>query len=190
MSVARHKQHPLNLQEIKMALRQVRTMGDPILEKRSKEVTQITDRTRELIDDMFETLYDQNGVGLSAVQVGVLKRIVVVDVSEDEDDPIVMINPVIRESDGEQEGYEGCLSVPGKTGKVKRPNHVIVDFLDEDLNPQSMEGEEVFARCICHECDHLEGKLYVERVDGPLQDMDDVQEEQQNRRKKKKKIKK
>ncbi|MBQ7583172.1 MAG: peptide deformylase [Lachnospiraceae bacterium] len=165
-----------------MALREVRTIGDPILEKRSKEVTQITERTRELIDDMFETLYDQNGVGLSAVQVGVLKRIVAIDISDDGNEPIVMINPVIRESDGEQEGYEGCLSVPGKTGKVVRPDHVIVDFLDEELQPQSMEGDEVFARCICHECDHLEGKLYVNLVDGPLQDVDSVEEEQQNKK--------
>lgn len=168
-----------------MALRQVREMGDPILEKKSKEVTQVTERTKELIDDMFETLYDQNGVGLSAVQVGVLKRIVTIDVSDDGDEPVVMINPVIRESDGEQEGYEGCLSVPGKTGKVKRPNHVIVDYFDEDMQPQSMEGDDVFARCICHECDHLEGKLYVEMVDGPLQDIEDVEEEQERQRKRK-----
>lgn len=157
-----------------MALREVRTIGDPILEKRSREVTQITDRTRELIDDMFETLYEQNGVGLSAVQVGVLKRIVVIDLSEDgnEQEPVVMINPVIRESDGEQSGYEGCLSVPGKTGKVTRPDHVIVDFLDEDMNSQTLEGEGIFARCVCHECDHLEGKLYVDLVEGPLRDVD------------------
>ena len=158
-----------------MALREIRTIGDPILEKRSKEVTRITDRTEELIDDMLETLYNENGVGLSAVQVGVLKRIVIIDVSEDGDDPIVMINPVIKETDGEQDGYEGCLSVPGKTGKVVRPNHVVVEFLDEDMQPQTMEGEEVFARCVCHELDHLEGKLYVDLVEGPLQDMEDVQ---------------
>ena len=158
-----------------MALREIRTIGDPILEKRSKEVTRITDRTEELIDDMLETLYNETGVGLSAVQVGVLKRIVIIDVSEDGDDPIVMINPVIKETDGEQDGYEGCLSVPGKTGKVVRPNHVVVEFLDEDMQPQTMEGEEVFARCVCHELDHLEGKLYVDLVEGPLQDMEDVQ---------------
>lgn len=161
-----------------MALREIRTIGDPILEKRSKEVTAITDRTRELIEDMIETLYDQNGVGLSAVQVGVLKRIVIVDVSEEGDEPVVMINPVIRETDGEQDGYEGCLSVPGKTGKVKRPDHVIVDFLDEDMQPQSMEGEGVFARCVCHECDHLDGKLYTELVEGPLQDVDSSEDGQ------------
>ncbi len=169
-----------------MALREVRTMGDPILEKRSREVTHVTERMKELIDDMFETLYEQNGVGLSAVQVGVLKRIITIDISEEGNEPVVMINPVIRECDGEQEGYEGCLSVPGKTGRVKRPYHVVVDFLDEDLKPHSMEGDEVFARCICHECDHLEGKLYVSLVDGPLQDVDDVEEEQEKRTKRKK----
>jgi peptide deformylase len=160
----------------KMALRQIREMGDPILTKRSKEVTQITDRTRELIDDMIETLIEADGVGLAAVQVGVLKRIILIDVGTDEEDegPIVMINPVIKETDGEQEGYEGCLSVPGKTGKVKRPNHVVVEFQDEDLNTVTMEGEELFARCVCHECDHLEGELYVSRVDGPLRDVEDL----------------
>lgn len=162
-----------------MALREIRTIGDPILLKRSKEVKKVTERTKELIDDMFETLYEQNGVGLSAVQVGVLKRIIIIDISEDGDEPIVMINPVIRETDGEQEGYEGCLSVPGKTGRVTRPNHVVVDFLDEELNPQTMEGEEIFARCICHECDHLDGKLYVDLVEGPLKDVDSVDKEQQ-----------
>ncbi len=160
-----------------MALREVRIIGDPILGKRSKEVKQITERTKELIDDMIETLYEQNGVGLSAVQVGVLKRIVIVDLSEDGDEPVVMINPVIRVADGEQDGYEGCLSVPGKTGKVKRPNHVIVDFLDEDMQPQSLEGEEVFARCVCHECDHLDGKLYTELVEGPLQDVENTEDQ-------------
>lgn len=171
------KRHSFFIQEQDMALRQIRTIGDPILGKRSKEVTRVTERTRELIDDMIETLYEQNGVGLSAVQVGVLKRIVVVDLSEEGDEPIVMINPVIRVKDGEQEGYEGCLSVPGKTGRVKRPNHVIVDFVDEDFNPQSLEGEGIFARCICHECDHLDGNLYVDLVEGPLQDVDDVRED-------------
>ena len=161
-----------------MALREVRTIGDPILEKRSKEVTKVTDRTKELIDDMIETLYEQNGVGLSAVQVGVLKRIVIMDLSEDGEEPVVMINPVIRETDGEQEGYEGCLSVPGKTGKVVRPNHAIVDYLDEDMQPQSMEGEGIFARCICHECDHLEGRLYVDLVDGPLRNVEDLEEQE------------
>ena len=88
-----------------------------------------------------------------------------------------MINPVIKETDGEQEGYEGCLSVPGKTGKVKRPNHVVVEFMDEDLKPVTMEGEGLFARCVCHECDHLEGELYVGKVDGPLKDVEDLESE-------------
>lgn len=162
-----------------MALRQIREMGDPILEKKSKEVTQITDRTRELIDDMIDTLMEADGVGLAAVQVGVLKRIIIIDVDTEDEEaaPIVMINPVIKETDGEQEGYEGCLSVPGKTGKVKRPNHVVVEFMDEDLNPVTMEGEGLFARCVCHECDHLEGELYVGKVDGPLKDVEDLESE-------------
>ena len=160
-----------------MALRQIRIMGDPILEKKSKEVTKVTERTKELIDDMIETLYDQNGVGLAAVQVGVLKRIIVIDVSEEGDDPIVMINPVIKEKDGEQEGYEGCLSVPGKTGIVKRPDHVVVEFLNEDMETVTMEGEGIFARCVCHECDHLEGELYVDKVQGPLKDVDRQEDE-------------
>lgn len=161
-----------------MALRQIRIMGDPILEKRSKEVNMITDRTRELIEDMKETLYDQNGVGLAAVQVGVLKRIILVDVSDEEDaEPIVMINPVIKETEGEQEGYEGCLSVPGKTGMVKRPQRVVVEFQNENLESVTMEGEGIFARCVCHECDHLDGEMYVHRVIGVLKDVDSVEEE-------------
>ena len=160
-----------------MALRQIRIMGDPILEKKSKEVTKVTERTKELIDDMIETLYEQNGVGLAAVQVGVLKRIIIIDVSEEGDDPIVMINPVIKEKDGEQEGYEGCLSVPGKTGIVKRPDHVVVEFLNEDMETVTMEGEGLFARCVCHECDHLEGELYVDKVQGPLKDVDRQEDE-------------
>ena len=115
-------------------------MGDPILEKRSREVTHVTERMKELIDDMFETLYEQNGVGLSAVQVGVLKRIITIDISEEGNEPVVMINPVIRECDGEQEGYEGCLSVPGKTGRVKR--HVsLVDGPLQDVDDVEEEQE-------------------------------------------------
>ncbi len=161
-----------------MALRQIRVMGDPILEKKSKEVTKITERTKELIEDMKDTLYEQNGVGLAAVQVGVLKRIILVDVSDDEEsEPIVMINPVIKETDGEQEGYEGCLSVPGKTGVVKRPNHAVVEFFNEDMESVTMEGEGLFARCVCHECDHLDGELYVEKVIGTLKDVESAEEE-------------
>ena len=141
-------------------------MGDSVLYKRSKEVTDITPRVRNLIDDMFETLYEAEGVGLAAPQVGILKRIVVIDTTGE--DPILLINPKIMETSGEQEGYEGCLSVPGKSGMVTRPNYVKVLAYDENMNAFELEGTELLARAICHELDHLEGHLYVEKVEGPL----------------------
>ena len=116
-----------------MAIRNIRVMGDPILEKTCKEVKEMTPRTQELIDDMLETMYEANGVGLAAPQVGVLKRIVVIDVTGE--DPIVLINPRIMETSGEQTGGEGCLSVPGKSGIVTRPNYVKVKAYDRDMNP-------------------------------------------------------
>lgn len=149
-----------------MALRKIREMGDPVLTKQCKEVTEITPRVQDLIDDMFETLYEAEGVGLAAPQVGILKRIVVIDVTGE--DPILLINPKIIETSGEQEGYEGCLSVPGKSGKVTRPNYVKVFAYDENMKAFELEGTELLARAICHELDHLEGQLYVERVEGPL----------------------
>lgn len=158
-----------------MALRNIRLMGDEILWKRSKEVTQMTPRTRELIEDMKETLYDADGVGLAAPQVGVLKRIVVIDTTGE--DIHVMINPRIIAKDGEQTGNEGCLSVPGKTGRVTRPNYVKVLYLDENMKPQELEGTELLARAICHECDHLDGKLYTDLVEGPLLDLKDLNDE-------------
>ncbi len=158
-----------------MALRNIRLMGDEILWKRSKEVTQMTPRTRELIEDMKETLYDADGVGLAAPQVGVLKRIVVIDTTGE--DIHVMINPRIIAKDGEQTGNEGCLSVPGKTGQVTRPNYVKVLYLDENMKPQELEGTELLARAICHECDHLDGKLYTDLVEGPLLDLKDLNDE-------------
>lgn len=152
-----------------MAIRNIREMGDPVLNKRCKEVTELTDRTRELIDDMFETMYDANGVGLAAPQVGILKRIVVVDVTGE--DPILLINPVIMETSGEQTGSEGCLSVPGKSGVVTRPNYVKVKAYDENMQPFIIEGTELLARAFCHEIDHLDGHLYVEKVEGDLMDV-------------------
>lgn len=158
-----------------MAIRNIREMGEAVLNKKSKEVKEITERTRELIDDMIETLYEADGVGLAAPQVGVLKRIVVIDIGEG---PIVMINPRIVETSGEQTGNEGCLSVPGKTGIVTRPNFVKAVYLDEEMQPQEIEGTELMARAICHELDHLEGKLYVELVEGKLMDVtyEDIEE--------------
>ncbi len=141
-------------------------MGDEVLTKRCKEVTTMTPRLKMLIEDMAETMYDANGVGLAACQVGVLKRIVVIDVSEEGNDLMVFINPEILETEGEQEGYEGCLSVPDKSGWVKRPNRVVVKALNEDLQPFTLEGEGLLARAILHECEHLDGHLYVEHVEG------------------------
>ena len=151
-----------------MAIRMIRTMGDPILTKQCKEVQVMTPRIRELIEDMFETMYDANGVGLAAPQVGVLRRIVVIDTTGE--DPIVMINPRIMETSGSQTGGEGCLSVPGKTGTVTRPNYVKAVALDENMQEYEIEATELLARAICHETDHLEGKLYVDKVEGPLMD--------------------
>lgn len=152
-----------------MALRNIREMGDPCLTKVCKEVKEVTPRIRELIDDMFDTMYEAQGVGLAAPQVGILKRIVVIDVTGE--DPLLLINPVIVERDGEQTGNEGCLSVPGKTGVVTRPNYVKVKAFDEEMNPFELEGEELLARAICHELDHLEGILYVDKVEGPLMEV-------------------
>ncbi len=160
-----------------MALRNIREMGDPILNKECKEVSEITPRIKDLVSDMLETMYDANGVGLAAPQVGILKRIAVVDVTGE--DPYIFINPVITEADGEQEGSEGCLSVPGKAGIVKRPNHVKVSAYDINLKPFELEAEEFFARAICHELDHLDGHLYVEKVNGPLYDVSEEGEEEQ-----------
>ena len=128
----------------------------------------MTPRIKELIDDMLETMYDANGVGLAAPQVGILKRVVVVDVTGE--DPIVLINPRILETSGEQTGGEGCLSLPGKSGTVTRPNYVKVRAYDRDMKPFEIEGTELLARAFCHEIDHLDGHMYVELVEGELVD--------------------
>ena len=149
-----------------MAIRNIREIGDPVLNKKCKEVTELTDRIWDIIDDMFDTMYEANGVGLAAPQVGILKRIVVIDVTGE--DPILLINPVIMESSGEQRGYEGCLSVPGKNGIVTRPNYVKIKAYNEEMKPFELEGTELLARAICHELEHLDGHLYVDRVEGDL----------------------
>ena len=150
-----------------MAVRNLRYEGDPILRKTSKEVKEVTPKIRELIDDMLETMYEANGVGLAAPQVGVLKRIVVIDVGEG---PLVMVNPQVVKTSGSQTGDEGCLSVPGKAGTVTRPDEVTVRFMGEDGEWYELEGRELLARAICHECDHLDGKLYIDIVEGELHD--------------------
>lgn len=151
-----------------MALRTIRIQGDPVLEKKCREITEMTPKIKELIDDMLETMYDAMGVGLAAPQVGILKRLVVIDIGEG---PIVMINPVIVETAGEQTGDEGCLSLPGKAGCVTRPNYVKARFLGEDMEEYEIEGEELLARAICHELDHLDGHMYTEKVEGPLHEV-------------------
>lgn len=153
-----------------MAIRTIREIGDPVLNKISKEVKEVTPRIQDLIDDMFETMYEANGVGLAAPQVGILKRIVVIDTTGE--DPILLINPRIVETSGEQTGNEGCLSVPGKSGIVTRPNYVKVVAQDEELNEFEIEGEELLARALCHEIEHLDGHLYVEKVEGDLMDVE------------------
>ena len=150
-----------------MATRTIRTIGDDVLTKVCKEVKEVTPKTKELIDDMFETMYDAMGVGLAANQVGMLKRIVVIDCG---DDPHVLINPVIIETAGEQRVYEVCLSVPGKCGQVTRADHVKAKALNENMEEYEIEADGLLARCILHECDHLDGKLYVDLVEGELQD--------------------
>lgn len=161
-----------------MAMRQIREIGDEVLKKPCKEVKEMTGRTRELIADMLETMYEANGCGLAAPQVGILKRIVVIDTTGE--DPMVLINPRIVEKSGEQTGHEGCLSVPGKTGIVTRPNYVKAVALNENMEPIEVEGTELLARAICHELDHLEGNLYVELVEGELMDVVPEEEEEED----------
>lgn len=158
-----------------MAIRNIREMGDDVLGKVCKEVTQMNFRTQILIEDMFDTMYEAGGVGLAAPQVGILKRIVVIDCTGE--DPILLINPEIIETSGEQTGHEGCLSVPGKSGVVTRPNYVKVKAQNIDFEWFELEGEELLARAICHELDHLDGHLYVEKVEGALQDVSYEDEE-------------
>ncbi len=148
-----------------MALRTIRTEGDPVLHKISRPVKEMTPKIRTLIFDMLDTMYEAMGVGLAAPQVGILKRIVTIDIGEG---PIVLINPEILETSGEQTGDEGCLSVPGMAGQVTRPDYVKVKALDENMNEVIYEGTELLARAFCHEIDHLDGKMYTELVEGDL----------------------
>lgn len=150
----------------KMAIRNIRVLGDEILRKEAKEITEVTPRIQELIDDMFETMYDADGVGLAAPQVGIRKRLVVIDCG---DQPYVLINPVILETSGEQTGQEGCLSVPNKVGIVTRPDYAKVKAYDENMQEYIIEGTELLARCLCHEIDHLDGVMYVDKAEEMMQ---------------------
>ena len=158
-----------------MAIRKIREVGDEVLEKQCKKVDKMTIRTKILIQDMLDTMYDAMGVGLAAPQVGILKQIVTIDVGEG---PIVLINPEIIETSGEQTGEEGCLSVPGKWGIVTRPDHVKVRALNEEMEEFEMEGEGLLARAFCHEIDHLSGNLYVNLVEDGLHDVNYEEDEE------------
>lgn len=153
-----------------MALRTIRMQGDPVLSKVCRPIAEMTPRIRTLAEDMLETMYEANGVGLAAPQVGILKRMVVIDVGEGEG-PYIMVNPEIVETSGEQTGDEGCLSLPGKAGQVTRPNYVKAKYYDIDMNECEITGEELLARAICHELEHLDGHMYTEKVEGGLHDV-------------------
>lgn len=162
-----------------MALRTIRILGDPVLEKTCRPVAELTPRLRTLIGDMFETMYEAAGVGLAAPQVGVLRRIVVIDCGIEEKQPYVFINPEILETEGSQTGDEGCLSYPGKCGTVTRPEKVKVRALDINMEPFELEAEGLLARAVCHECDHLDGKMYVSLVEGEIRDAVYEEEEEE-----------
>ena len=155
-----------------MAIRQIRVAGDPILNKVCKPVKEMTPNMQTLIEDMLDTMYEANGVGLAAPQVGILRRVAVIDIG---DGPIVLVNPQILEEEGEQTGDEACLSLPGKAGEVTRPNRVVVQAYDASMTQYKIEGEELLARALCHEIEHLDGHMYMEHVIGEIHDavMDD-----------------
>lgn len=159
-----------------MATRKIRLDGDDVLRKVCKPIEKMTPRLHTLIDDMYETMYEANGVGLAAPQVGILKRIVVIDIGDD--NAYTLINPKIIEADGEQTGEEGCLSLPGLQGTVTRPNHVICEAYDEDMQLRQIEGEGLLARAICHELDHLDGILYKDKVEDGLYKVEPVEPEE------------
>lgn len=147
-----------------MALRKIREIGDPCLKKVCREVDKFDSRLHTLLDDMAETLTEANGVGLAAPQVGILRRAVIIDRGEEDGGIIELINPIVTKTEGSVVDIEGCLSVPGKAGEVERPERATVRAFDRNGNPIEYTGEGLMARCICHECDHLDGILYVEKV--------------------------
>lgn len=157
-----------------MAIRTIRTEGDRVLTKVCRPVAESTSKIKQLVEDMFDTMYEAMGVGLAAPQVGILKRIVVIDT---DGIPYVLINPEIIETSGEQTGDEGCLSIPGKCGTVTRPDYVKVKAYDADMQPFELEGTGLLARAICHECEHLDGILYTAHVQGELRDNTIIEEE-------------
>ena len=157
-----------------MAIRKIRQLGDEILRKKCREVPEMTAKLKELVEDMYDTMYEAEGVGLAAPQVGILKRIVVIDV---DGTPYTMVNPRILETRDTQEGSEGCLSVPGKAGEVLRPAFVKAEAWTENMEHYVVEADGYLARAICHELDHLEGIVYVDKVEGELYDVEPEDEE-------------
>lgn len=160
-----------------MAIRNIRTLGDSVLTKECKPIKEMNEKLELLIEDMLDTMYEANGVGLAAPQVGILKQLVVIDVSPEGDEPIILINPEIIEVSGSQTGEEGCLSVPGKAGVVTRPDYVKVKALDMNMEEVIYEGTELLARAFCHEIDHLHGVLYVSKAEGGIHDVKREEEE-------------
>ncbi len=158
-----------------MAIRQIRVQGDEVLEKVCRPVKEITPRIATLIEDMIDTMYEYDGVGLAAPQVGILRRIAVIDIGEG---PIVLVNPEVIETSGEQTGEEGCLSLPGKSGQVTRPNYAKVHAFNENMEEYEVEGEELLARALLHEIDHLDGHMYTEKVEGVLHDVNYGEEDE------------
>ncbi len=164
-----------------MAIRNLRLEGDAILKKKSREVEVIDEKIQILIDDMIETMHKYNGVGLAAVQVGILKRIIVIDLY-DGSGPIAMINPVILKTKGEVEVEEGCLSFPNKFAKVKRPEQVTADFLDREGNTIRVKAKDLLAQAICHEVDHLNGEVFVEKmIPGTLEYIEPEEQQEENK---------
>lgn len=161
-----------------MALRKIRLSDDPILRKKSREITNITDRIKILLEDMIDTMNEAEGIGLAAPQVGVLRRAVVIDIGEG---PIKIINPEIIESEGQAIEVEGCLSVPGRSGTVERPERVKIKYLDIEGNKKTLEGTGLMARAICHEIDHLEGILYIDKMIEEVElELEEDDEEEEN----------
>ena len=160
-----------------MALREILVDGDPVLAKISRPVENFDERLHTLIDDMRETLIESNGVGLAAPQIGILRRVVLV--INEQDEILELVNPVIIHQEGEQTGLEGCLSVPGLYGEVTRPMKATVRAQDRNGNTYEVSGEEIVARCFCHELEHLDGHLFTERVQGKLYTVKELEEMQE-----------
>lgn len=146
-----------------MAIRNLRYEGDEILKKKSREVEVIDEKLQTLIDDMIETMHKYNGVGLAAVQVGILKRVVVIDIYDDKG-PIVLINPVILKTKGAEEVEEGCLSFPNQFAKVVRPTEVVAEYTDREGKIKKIKAKDLLAQAICHEVDHLNGEVFVDKI--------------------------